>query len=388
MSDGPPNVTLSFHESIADIPPHEWNALLGTAPAFMSHEFISALERCNLVTPEQGWLGCHLALRDENNQLKGAVPLYEKHHSWGEFVFDWAWADAYQRAGLSYYPKLVAAAPFTPASSPRLLIGPEPDQSLQIALLKAIQARAENRQLSSAHVQFLDETELEASRQTGMLLRKDCQFHWHNNAYNDFDAFLAQFSSAKRKKVKRERRRIREAGIRFVHLSGNEMTESDWRDAFELTRITFQLRGREPYLNLNFFLTLVEQRPEFFRVIFAQHDQRRIAAAICFVSADALYGRYWGADAAYHSLHFETCYYQGIEFCIDSGLQRFEPGTQGEHKVSRGFLPQTTWSAHWLSNPQFASAIENHLGREQQYIDAYMREVGDHSPFRNRGDHS
>ncbi|MEM8984289.1 MAG: GNAT family N-acetyltransferase [Pseudomonadota bacterium] len=376
---------IQFHDQVTDIAASEWDALTGrAAPPFMRHAFLSALESSGSVAPEQGWEPIHLSATSDSGQLIAVMPLYLKHHSWGEFVFDWAWADAYQRAGLAYYPKLISASPFTPAGAQRLLIAKDVEApAVADGVLQAVEQLARGNQLSSIHLQFLANSDASYCRERGYVLRKDCQFHWRNNNYADFDAFLATFSSAKRKKVRRERRRLAEAGIQFEHIAGPDLSREDLDIAFGLTRQTFIMRGREPYLNRDFFTALQSALPKALHVVFANNGDKRIAAAVFYKSADTLYGRYWGSDADYHSLHFETCYYQGIDLAIREGLAVFEPGTQGEHKISRGFLPVETWSAHWLSHAAFATAIGDHVERERAHIDSYMAAVNDHSPYRS-----
>ena len=374
---------IEFHDRIGAVDPAGWDQLAGTAPPFLRHAFFAALETSGAVGDAAGWQPLHATVSTGNGELIGAMPLYIKYHSWGEFVFDWAWADAYQRAGLAYYPKLVSATPFTPASGPRMLLAERDDRdAVASALLAAIESLAAENDISSLHVQFVDAPGLADCRERGYVVRKDCQFHWQNRGYESFAEFLGGFSSAKRKKVKRERRRLAEAGIDFEHVGGNAIRPGDIDDAYRLTRQTFIVRGREPYLNARFFEEVSATLPGTLRFVFARHEGRRIAAAIFYQSGDALYGRYWGSEGDYHSLHFETCYYQGIEIAIAERLGRFEPGTQGEHKISRGFLPVETYSAHWLSHPAFADAIGRYVEREGEHIDDYVAAVHDHSPFR------
>lgn len=373
-------LSTKFIDTMDTISATEWNSLAAAEPPFMRHEFLNALETNGVVTEQTGWTPTHALVRGGSGELLAAAPLYEKTHSWGEFVFDWAWADAYQQHGLAYYPKLVTAAPFTPATSGKILLADHPDaKRARAALISATITRLRAQNLSSWHVHFVRG---DKPVEDGWVRRKDCQFHWRNRAYESFDDFLATFSSQKRKKVRRERRRVQEAGIQFSCLSGHDMTEADWNDAYELTRITFLLRGREPYLNLEFFLNVAASMPASFRVVFAQHDDRRVAAAIFIRGESGLYGRYWGALDNFHSLHFETCYYQGIELCIREQLDTFEPGTQGEHKVSRGFEPTATWSDHYLANNRFADAISKYTEREAEGVGRYMDDVRDHVPFR------
>ena len=367
-------------DSIEEFDRREWNELGGDRYPFLRHEFLAAAERSGSVGDEAGWRPRHLGILDDDDVLAAAMPLYEKSHSWGEFVFDWNWAHAYERAGIGYYPKLVSTSPFTPATSSRLLAS-SADRIPQ--LIDAAIGLAEEHDLSSLHVLFPEPAELPHLKNAGLMLRKDCQFHWQNDGYDDFDEFLATFNSAKRKKARRERRRVQEQGIRFRRLSGADLDADTWTTVYELISVTFLRRGSMPYFKYDFFLEISREMPENILVILAERQGTAIAAAVFFDSADTLYGRYWGADARYNALHFEACYYQGIDYCIERGRHRFEPGTQGEHKVARGFLPVTTWSAHWLAHPEFYSAISRYLRAEHRHIDQYVDSVKAHSPYRS-----
>jgi uncharacterized protein len=368
--------------SVEDVDPLAWNALAGGNP-FHRHEFLAALERSGSIGPRTAWQPSHVTARDDTGRLVGALPLYVKYDSRGEFVFDWSWADAYERAGGSYYPKLVAAVPFTPTTGQRLLTRDAADRpEVAARLIAAASELQREMSASSLHVLFPTDEERDALAAAGFLPRKSCQFHWHNRGYRDFDDFLGDFSSAKRKKARRERRRIAEAGIGFEHLHGGELGAAEWDAVFEFYSRTFWRRGRPPYLNREFFDEIARTMPENLVVILARHGRTPIATAICFRGGDTLYGRYWGSLADFHSLHFEACYYQGIEYCIRNGLSKFEPGTQGEHKISRGFTPSATWSCHALSDPGFHRAVEEFLERETMHVNAYMEQLRDHVPFR------
>ena len=310
------------------------------------------------------------------------MPLYEKSHSWGEFVFDWAWAQAYAQAGFSYYPKLVSAVPFTPAPSSRLLLRDPDDTEAAATLVAAAIKLAEETDCSSLHILFPDEPDRTLLEETGLKFRKDCQFHWHNRDYRDFDEFLGTFSAVKRKKVRQDRRRVSAAGIRFRRLHGDQLDDELWELVYRLISITFLRRGSLPYFTRDFFESISRTLPENILVILAETDAGPVAAAVFYASDTALYGRYWGSDGHYDALHFEACYYQGIEYCIDTGKRLFEPGTQGEHKIARGFVPVETWSAHWLRKPEFFSAIGSYLQQEERHIDRYMEAVDNHSPYR------
>jgi predicted N-acyltransferase len=370
-------------ESLSDIAAEEWNALDLRGNPFLRHEFLSTLETEHCADARGGWRAQHLLLRDDATQkLIGAVPLYLKDHSWGEFVFDWSWASAYSQSGLNYYPKLSCAIPFTPASGPRLLARADSSAAqTKAALAIAVQSLAKELQLSSAHVLFAVEDDLAALKSLQFLVRSDCQFHWHNRGYASFDDFIRTFRADKRKKAMRERRRVSEAGIRFETRSGREMDADLWDRAFALSDSTFAQHGHEHYLTANFFKEIARTLPDSVVVICALHSEQLVGVAICFRGDDTLYGRYWGQAANFHSLHFETCYFQGIEYCIKHGLKSFEPGTQGEHKIARGFEPTLTHSAHWIADSRFAQALNAHLVRERLAVERYRDQMREHLPF-------
>lgn len=373
-------------DSIDTLGSTEWNSLGALAHPFMGHEFLAALEHTHCVGADTGWQPRYLALRDGRG-LAAAAPAYLKSHSYGEFVFDFAWAQAYERAGLRYYPKLTLAAPFTPATGPRLLVRADVDRVAASArLLAELERYAGEHSLSGVHALFLDEAGRAACAARGWLLRRDCQFHWSNRDYATFDDYLGSFTAEKRKKVRRERRRVAEAGVRFETRFGGELDEALLDHIYALHRDTFLRHGHEPYLTRAFFSEIARTLPGSFMVKLAVYQRAIVAVAIFFCSREALFGRYWGAAADYHSLHFEACYHQGIEFCIERGIARFEPGTQGEHKVSRGFEPVITWSGHYIANLQFRAAIADYLRREAAAVAAYAIEVQGHVPYRGRRD--
>ncbi|MEO0972691.1 MAG: GNAT family N-acetyltransferase, partial [Pseudomonadota bacterium] len=331
-----------------------------------------------------------------DNRVLAVVPAYLKSHSWGEFVFDWAWADAYRRHGLEYYPKLLTAIPFTPVTGPRFLLRhdagegpplPEP-ATLREGLAVTLASAVRELKVSSYHFLFPCEEDRSALTAAGYLLRKDCQFQWHNREYEAFADFLATFSSAKRKKVKRERRRMEEEGISFTWLAGDTIDEATWQHVYRFYASTFHKRGHDPYFPPTLFPLLGQHLGDRLLVCLAQREGRPVAAAVFLRDEHTLYGRYWGCADDYHSLHFETCYYQGIDYCIREGLQRFEPGTQGEHKLSRGFEPTATWSGHVIGEPAFAEAISSYLARERDGVDQYMQSADEHLPFRRADDNS
>ena len=371
-------VTLHVVDSLDGVPAQQWNALETGGNPFVRHEFLLALERAACVGPATGWIPRHLVMQTAGGELEAALPLYSKNDSWGEFVFDWSWARAYAQAGLHYYPKLVSMPPFTPATGPRLLARTDEARGRMAAALIEY-SRAQR--VSSTHLLFVTDAD-RAALGADYLWRKDCQFHWHNRDYASFDAFLGTFRSEKRKKALRERRRVQENGVTFRTLTGEEMDARLWDIVFGFSAGTFEVRGHEHYLSAEFFRSVSAAMPGTVVVKLAQLQGTPIAAAIFFRGGDTLYGRYWGAAAEFHSLHFETCYYQGIEYCIEQGLRRFEPGTQGEHKVPRGFEPTQTWSAHWIADPRFRRAIDSYLDQERAAVDEYMRQVQEHVPFK------
>jgi uncharacterized protein len=372
-------------DSLDQVTADEWNGLQLKGSPFVRYEFLAALEKTRCATAATGWQAQHLLLRDDQGVLQATMPIYRKVHSWGEFVFDFAWANAYAQFGLDYYPKLVNAVPFTPATGPRLLIADNVSPKLRNELLTAAIEFTKEQKLSSLHLLFADADDQLAATELGLIARQDCQFHWHNRDYRSFDDFLATFRADKRKKMLRERRRVFEAGVRFNVCSGEQMSEQDWHIAFAFSERTFVQHGHEHYLNVEFFKTIAKSLPQSVVVIWARVEGEPIATAICFKSDDTLYGRYWGSLDNYHSLHFETCYLQGIEYCIANGLKHFEPGTQGEHKVARGFEPTLTHSYHWIANTQLRKAIADHVKREAHAVDQYAESINEHLPF-HRGD--
>jgi predicted N-acyltransferase len=373
-----------IHHSIDELDPRQWNALGGDRNPFLRHEFLAALEHTGCIGRGTGWDPAYITITDEAG-LAAATPAFIKSHSYGEFVFDFAWAQAYSRVGRQYYPKLTVAVPFTPATGPRLLVRPGLEPVVMGArLLKEIENFASRHSLSSVHALFLDEPARAVCADAGWLIRRDCQFHWTNREYPSFEAYLQTFTAEKRKKTKRERRRVAEAGIHFQTLTGADLDSRTLDTVYAFHRDTFLRHGHETYLTREFFTEVARTLGDAFMVKLALHGKTPVAAAIFFWCPEALFGRYWGAAADYNSLHFETCYHQGIEFCIERGIARFEPGTQGEHKVSRGFEPTITWSAHYIANRQFRHAIEEYLQREGQAVDAYAEEIQGHVPFRDR----
>lgn len=369
------NDSLRVAESLAGVSAAQWNALAGGDP-FVRHEFLHALADSGCVGGRTGWQPQYLLLEREG-RLAGAMPLYVKTHSRGEYVFDWAWAEAYERHGLAYYPKLVCAVPFTPVTGPRLLAE---DARARDTLARAALRAA--REFSSLHVLFAPPGEARQLAGAGMRLRRTVQFHWRNEGYADFEAFLARMPHRRRKNIRQERRRVAEAGVRFRWLRGTEIGEKDWAFFHRCYANTYAEHGMRPYLNLEFFLRVGAAMPGQFLLVLAERGGRPIAAALDVAAGGALYGRYWGAVERVPLLHFEACYYQGIEYAIAHRLERFEGGAQGEHKLYRGLLPVETLSAHWLAHPAFARAVEDYLERETAGLARYVNELNEHAPFK------
>ena len=372
-----PRSGIEVFDSLASIPAVDWDALAQKHP-LLSHAFLHALEESGCVRAETGWTPCHLGLWREG-RLAAAMPLYLKSHSYGEYVFDWAWADAYQRHGLRYYPKLLNAVPFTPVSGPRLLATNHADRA---ALLDAALAFARENDVSSLHCLFPTTPEAGTFESAGLMLRASVQFHWRNQGFGCFDDFLLRMNHDKRKKIRQERRKVHDAGIAFRWLRGDEATEADWRFFVDCYNGTYRAHHSSPYLNLDFFLRLARTMPERLLLIIGSREAVPVAAAFNIIGEDTLYGRYWGTREYHSGLHFEACYYQAIEFCIAHKLDSFEGGAQGEHKLARGLLPQRTVSAHWLAHPEFAEAVTNFLRKETRGIEHYVNELSEHSPFK------
>ncbi|MES2263255.1 MAG: GNAT family N-acetyltransferase [Pseudomonadota bacterium] len=368
--------------SLAELGEAAWSGLLaaqGENNPFLSYAFLHALHESGSASADTGWQPQYLALWD-GATLAAAMPLYVKTHSYGEYVFDWAWADAYQRNGLDYYPKLLSAIPFTPVTGSRLLAR---DAAARAALVKLLQEQQRAaREISSTHILYPPEEQALQLQAAGFMLRSGVQFHWLNQRYADFDQFLATLEHKKRKNIRAERRKVREAGVTLRQVRGLDATGADWRLFHRCYANTYAEHRSSPYLNLDFFLRIGAAMPEHILLVVAERDGRPIASSLLIHTADTLYGRYWGALEHVPCLHFETAYYQPLEFCIANGIATFEGGAQGEHKMARGFLPQKTWSAHWLAHPAFADAIERFLERESGGIEAYIDELNERNPFR------
>ena len=363
--------------SLSAVDPAEWDALAGTQP-FIRHAFLHALEATGCVGAKTGWTPQHLLLR-RAGRLEAALPLYLRDDSYGEFVFDFSWADAYARAGGHYYPKLLTAVPFTPVAGRRLLAHNDADRLL---LIDAVLDLARHLQLSSWHCLFPTAHEAELLAAKGLMQRHGTQFHWRNEGYTTFNDYLGAMSHDKRKKIKQERRKVSEAGVTFQHRVGEEITEDDWLFFYQCYRQTYLAHHSPPYMNLAFFREIGQRLRQQVMLVIGYQAGERIAVALNLFDAERLYGRYWGATGFISGLHFDTCYYQAIEFAIARGLPIFEGGAQGEHKLARGLLPVTTSSAHWIADPNFARAVGDFVVREQQGVAQYINELNENSPFR------
>jgi len=381
----PTSLQFKICTTLADIPAADWNALVEPDNPFARHEFLLAMERHDAVGKTFGWYPQYLLARD-NGRLFGAVPMYLKDNSYGELVFDWAWADAYERSGLAYYPKLVVGIPYTPATGQRLLVHPDAEYARVASdLIEAATEHARQLGVSSLHWLFTNEPDTALFRQhPDYLLRLGCQFHWTNRNYRDFDDYLGQLTSPKRKKIKQERRRVREQGIKLEILHGDEISDAQWDVWHRFYTGTFDRKyGYATFAN-GFFREIGRTLPDYIVLILAKHQDDYVAGAFNLRGTKTLYGRHWGCDAHFDALHFEACYYQGLKYCIDNKVQRFEPGTQGEHKIARGFLPAETWSAHWIADQKFRRLISQFLEQETKGMQQYMLELHGHSPFREK----
>ncbi len=379
-------VTARVAASITEIRPREWDACAGADNPFVSHAFLAALEQSGSAAPETGWAPHHLVIEDDAGGLKGVVPMYLKSHSFGEYVFDHAWAHAFERAGGRYYPKLQVSVPFTPVTGPRLLVRPGPDEARTRAQLTAGCVEVARRLgVSSLHVTFCGEDEWRRLGEAGFLLRTDQQFHWRNESYGSFDDFLSGLASRKRKTIRRERREATAEGITIETLRGAEIDERHW-DAFHRFYLdTAERKWGSPYLNRDFFRRLGQTMADKVVLVMGARHGHYIAGALNILGQDALYGRYWGAVEAHRFLHFEVCYYRAIDFAIEHGLSRVEAGAQGEHKLARGYLPVRTYSAHWVRHRGLRRALADYLGLERREVAAGIELLTNHSPFRDSG---
>ena len=374
---------ITFLDSIQEVSKKEWERVLNSDYPFLKYDFLKTLEITKCVSPEQGWTPLHLVVSSDE-EILALMPLYIKTDSQGEFIFDWSWADAYYRNGLDYYPKLVSSIPFTPASGPRILISnkarsPEIIKEVSNALKKI----TKDSNFSSVHILLAGKDEIANFSDQDFSLRTSYSFHWFNKDYTSFNHFLEDMTSRQRKNIKKERNKIIEQGISLIRVTGNEITLEMIESFYQFYQVTYLKRGMRGYLNFEFFKKIVETIPESIMLVLAQNPSGQyVAGALNFFDQEKLYGRYWGCLEEYDSLHFETCYYQGIEFCIDEKLHSFDPGVQGEHKIKRGFCPIETFSAHWIKDLRFKEAIDDFLDREREHVLEYNQDRRALLPFK------
>ena len=376
---------IHFIESIKNIDETIWNNLVDSDYPFMQHSFLLSLEESKCVGEGTGWYTFHLVVKEEEDVI-ALMPMYIKTDSHGEFIFDWSWADAFYRNGLDYYPKLVSAIPFTPASGPRLCVLDEGKRTHITSLIKeGLEEISIELGISSAHILLPEKKELTSYVDSGFSTRTSYSFHWFNNNYSDFDDFLKELTSRQRKNLRKERSKILDQNIHMERIPGEDITEELWDSFFKFYQITYLKRGMQAYLNLDFFHKISERLPKSLLLVIAKEAKTKghLAGALNFCDSKNLYGRYWGCLEEYDSLHFETCYYQGIEHCIEMKLNKFDPGVQGEHKIKRGFLPVETFSSHWIKDDRFKKAIDDFLIREREHILEYNERCKSLLPFKS-----
>ncbi|MCZ6805117.1 MAG: GNAT family N-acetyltransferase [Proteobacteria bacterium] len=373
---------ISLINRIDEISRENWNRITGLDYPFIRHEFLYALEKSACVNEGTGWVPQH-CLVYEKDELIALMPMYRKTHSHGEYVFDFEWAHAYQHHGLSYYPKWLTAIPFTPCEGERLFVKAGVDkESVLKSILSFITANAESENISTWHCLYPTLKEADLFKFADLTIREGVQFRWTNKGYRDFKDYLDSFNSKKRKTLLRERRFISDQGIALKQIHGKDITEEQLNIFFQFYLLTYLKRGNPPYLNLEFFKEIAETMPDQLLLILAVKDNKYVGAAFSLVGGDSFYGRYWGCYEEYHSLHFEACYYQGLEYCINNQLKRFDSGAQGEHKLARGFEPVTTYSAHWICDPEFAAAINDFTKREASLMEKYRSSAAELLPFK------
>jgi uncharacterized protein len=376
------NLKLELVDSISKIDSESWDALVGGMP-LLSHAFLSALEESNSIGKGTGWQPCPMLVFDDK-KLVGAIPLFVKSHSYGEYVFDWAWAEAYQKSGLHYYPKLIAAIPFSPITSQRLLVASVQNASeIQSRMVEALEEIMRNNEFSSVHLLFPNEDSAAILKQENWLQRHGVQFQWHNECFQSFDEFLSKLTQSKRKKIRQERNKVVNSGVVCRRVKGQDVTEEQWDFFYQCYCNTYLDHRSTPYLTREFFKIIAKTMPENILLVMAHKDGAPIASALNFYDQNTLYGRYWGCLEYVPNLHFEVCYYQAQEFCITEKIKYFEGGAQGEHKLARGFKPKTTCSFHKIAHPQFAKTIEDFVIRESQGIAEYTNELEERAPFKS-----
>ena len=381
------NYSFSFVSSLKEIKRAEWNNLVENDDPFLCYEFLSALENNDCLGEKYGWYPHHLIVKDAASKLVAATPFYIKTNSYGEFVFDWSWASAYEQAGLNYYPKIISSIPYTPVSGARLLISSTLDEDqkslLASEMIRSSLNESENMKMSGTHWLFNQEKENQHYKQQNLMFRLGVQFHWNNHDYQSFEHFLESFVSRKRKKVKQERKYVQQQNIEVKRVHGCDLNENEWDIIHAFYESTFYRKSGIPTLSLGFFKEVAQSMGERIMLVLCYINNDLVACAINFKSSNKLYGRFWGCNQSIHSLHFEACYYQGIEYAIENNLSVFEPGAQGEHKISRGFLPSKTWSAHPIHNDHFLTAIDDFCKREQEYMQQDYEELLKLSPYRS-----
>ena len=383
MNDTAAEITVRVHSAIAEIPAAIWDECAGGVNPTVCHAFLNALEESGSTTKRTGWAPQHLSLCGPDGEIAGVVPLYAKTHSYGEYIFDYGWADAYERAGGRYYPKLVSAVPFTPVPGPRIMLRPGAPRESRDTLLAGMVEFVNRRRISSLHVNFPEDTEAAALSEAGFLQRLGQQFHWTNNGYRDFDDFLAALNSRKRKAVKKERRESLARGLDIEVLTGADLKPRHWDAFYKFYLATSDRKWGSAYLNRRFFALIGERMPEKIVLVLARRGAEYVAGAFNLLGTETIYGRNWGSYGDFKFLHFECCYYQAIEFAIAHGLKRVEAGAQGPHKIQRGYLPTPTYSAHWIPDPAFRRAVAHFLARERQMIEHKMEGLSEFSPFRH-----
>lgn len=378
---------LRVIQSISEIDERSWEDLLTPdAGPFLKYAFLNTLEKTGCVGGNTGWQVAHLLVENIQSELIGAMPLYLKQHSYGEFVFDWAWAQAYEQNNLAYYPKALSAIPFTPVRGPRLLVSSKADKAVaQEILVAGLKTLVTQNNLSSAHVLFPENGELTELKKQGFMLRDSVQFHWQNQGYQDFEHFLTALTMKRRKNIRRERAEVASNQLSYRHIAGADATSEDWSFFYRCYENTYIEHHSSPYLTEECIQLLGQSMPENFHLIIACSDKRPIASSLLVIDrfTSKAYGRYWGAIEYLPCLHFELAYYQAIEYCIKEGIQTFEGGAQGEHKMARGFLPTTIQSAHWIADPEFSNAVKRFLEREHEGMAAYVDELEQHIPLKS-----
>lgn len=391
MPSDTPTLRLRCIDSLTRISAPAWDICSqgdGTGNPFVRHAFLSALEQSGSASPESGWGPTHLLAEDETGTLLGCVPLYLKSHSYGEYVFDWSWAEAWEKAGGHYYPKLQCAVPFTPATGPRLLLRPDlpnPD-SVAVSLLGGMITLAKRLKLSSAHITFPTASQCTQAEAQGWMPRLGEQFHWNNPGYGSFDDFLGALSSRKRKAIRKERDRAQSLGLTFHCLTGADLNAAHWDAFYDFYLGTVEKKWAHAYLTRDFFDLLGQTMADQVVLMMAAQDGQWVAGALNLLGQDCLFGRNWGAAGDFPFLHFELCYYRAMDFAIERGLSRIEAGAQGEHKVARGYLPTATWSAHWINDPGFSRAVATFLGRERTAVQQTMTALSEESPYRKQNE--